>query len=139
MFWSGESGQLQEVGWRKHQHFIDLWEQQSTKRDPPYDPQPYTVVEVQGTQITGERSGRTKTRDSQRWKAISRPPTLLRSEHDDEVDIGVPAPAGSDVHTSVTPRNSTAPSHRTPATPHNSTAPPPVTPATLATRLHHLL
>ena len=42
-----------------------LLRQKSTKRDPPYDPEPYTVVDVHGTQITGDRGrGVKKTRDS---------------------------------------------------------------------------
>ena len=44
----------------------------STKRKSPYDPDPYKVIEVEGTQIKAVRGKFTKTRDVQRWK-IFRP------------------------------------------------------------------
>ena len=47
-----------------------LLKRKSNKRNSPYDPVPYTVTEIWGTQIQAEREGRTKTRDAQRWKKI---------------------------------------------------------------------
>ena len=43
---------------------IVLKEIRKTKSQSPYDPIPYTVTEVHGTQITKERGGRTLRRDS---------------------------------------------------------------------------
>ena len=41
----------------------------TTKHDSVYDPKPYKVVTVHGTQIKGMReNGKHKTRDSQMWK-----------------------------------------------------------------------
>jgi hypothetical protein len=41
----------------------------TTKHDSVYDPKPYRVVTVHGTQIKGMREdGKHKTRDSQKWK-----------------------------------------------------------------------
>ena len=104
-----------------------LLRQKSTKRDPPYDPEPYTVVDVHGTQVTGDRGrGVTKTRDSQRWKKvdISLPPVIQSSAtcEDGEADIGLPEPPGpSTAPTSPQPtntvplRNPTTPSPARPA------------------------
>lgn len=49
----------------------------STKRKSPYDPDPYKVIEVEGTQIKAVRGKSTKTRDVQRWK-IFRPEKKVR-------------------------------------------------------------
>ena len=61
---------------RTHNIFIGdkvLLRQKSTKSNPPHDPDPYTVTDVQGTQITAVRHGRYKTRDSQRFKKVATP------------------------------------------------------------------
>ena len=43
----------------------------STKHESPYDPKPYKVQEVHGTQIKATREdGKQKTRDSQKWKKV---------------------------------------------------------------------
>ena len=47
-----------------------LLKQKSTKQNPVYDPKPFTVTGVWGTQIKGTREGTTKTRDAQRWKLV---------------------------------------------------------------------
>ena len=47
-----------------------LLKQKSTKQNPVYDPKPFTVTGVWGTQIEGTREGTTKTRDAQRWKSV---------------------------------------------------------------------
>ena len=47
-----------------------LLKQQQTKNDPPYDPEPYQVVDIHGHQITASRGDRILTRDAQKWKAI---------------------------------------------------------------------
>ena len=80
-----------------------LLKQKSTKKHPPHDPDPYSVVDVQGTQITAVRHGATKTRDSQRFKKVAPtqpprfrnlPPILqLSQEQADDPDIGPPQPA----------------------------------------------
>lgn len=53
-----------------------LLKQKSTKKWPPHDPDPYSVIDVQGTQITAVRHGAIKIRDSQRFKkvALTQPP-----------------------------------------------------------------
>jgi hypothetical protein len=64
-----------------------LLKQQKTKSAPPYDPEPFTVVDVRGHQITARRDYQTLTRDAQKWKAIH-----LRNKPDyvqeNESDIG---------------------------------------------------
>ena len=45
-----------------------LLRRESTKHKSRYDPDPYVVVRVEGSQIVGERDGRTKARDAQKWK-----------------------------------------------------------------------
>ena len=45
-----------------------LLSQKKTKMHPPYDPNPYIVVEVRGHQITATRGEKTITRDAQKWK-----------------------------------------------------------------------
>lgn len=77
-----------------------LLRQKSTKKNPPHDPDPYTVTDVQGTQITAVRHGRPKTRDSQRFKRVASPqpsrfrnlPSILQSNppEDSDPDIGPP-------------------------------------------------
>ena len=47
-----------------------LLQQKKSKQNPPFDPQHYTVVNVQGHQIEASRDGRTKTRDAKMWKKI---------------------------------------------------------------------
>ena len=48
-----------------------LLKRKSAKHVTPYDPDPYTVSEVWGTQIKAERKGTGKTRDAQRWKKVT--------------------------------------------------------------------
>ena len=77
-----------------------LLRQKSTKKNPPHDPDPYTVTDVQGTQITAVRHGHPKTRDSQRFKRVEIPqpprfrnlPSVLQSnpQKDSDPDIGPP-------------------------------------------------
>ena len=62
--------------------------QRKPKLHPPYDPEPYKVVEVVGHQITAERNGKIKTRDAQKWKSIkTKNPTnydILRQQEAEE-------------------------------------------------------
>ena len=80
-----------------------LLKQKSTKRHPPYDPDPYTVTTIRGHQITACRGSQKKTRDAQKWKKVSiRTPTnyndirnteskrRLRNSHEDIFDIEGP-------------------------------------------------
>ncbi|KAF0310212.1 hypothetical protein FJT64_018746 [Amphibalanus amphitrite] len=50
-----------------------LLQRRSTKTASRYDPEPYKVVQMKGTQITATRGGSTLTRDSQKFKRIVRP------------------------------------------------------------------
>ena len=47
-----------------------LLERKSTKSNSPYDPDPYTVSQTHGTQISANRRGESKTRDAQKWKKV---------------------------------------------------------------------
>ncbi|XP_043245814.1 uncharacterized protein K02A2.6-like [Amphibalanus amphitrite] len=47
-----------------------LLQRRSTKTASRYDPEPYKVVQMKGTQITATRGGSTLTRDSQKFKRI---------------------------------------------------------------------
>ena len=69
-----------------------LLKQQQTKSDPPYDPEPYRVVDVHGHQITATRGDRTLTRDAQKWKTIHlrKKPNYAR-----ENEFGI---SGTDAH-----------------------------------------
>ena len=51
-----------------------------SKCSPIFDPNPYTVTQIWGTQIEGKRDGTTKVRDAQRWKKI-RVMTKSNSSH----------------------------------------------------------
>ena len=58
-----------------------LLERKTTKRNSPYDPNPFEVVEVVGTRVKAKMGKTTKTRDSQKWK-VSKP--------DKQVSVKVP-------------------------------------------------
>ena len=70
----------------------------TTKHDSVYDPKPYKVVTVHGTQIKGMREdGKHKTRDSQKWKRVQVQPrrrytdlesTTSKSKYLEDTDIG---------------------------------------------------
>ena len=69
---------------KKHINVGDsvLLKQKNTKCSPPYDPDPYTVIEIKGHQITAVRNGILKTRDSLRW-------TKFTGDSDNEIlDMG---------------------------------------------------
>ena len=51
-----------------------LLQQKKSKQNPPFDPQHYTVVNVQGHQIEASRDGRRKTRDAKMWKKVELKP-----------------------------------------------------------------
>ena len=46
-----------------------LWQKKTTTKQP-YDPDPYVVIQVIGTQITGERRGRKRVRNIEKWRMI---------------------------------------------------------------------
>ena len=49
-----------------------LLKQHQSKRNPPYDPEPYTVVDINGHQVTADRADQPiVTRDAQKWKPIN--------------------------------------------------------------------
>ena len=65
-----------------------LLKQQQSKRNPPYDPEPYTVVDINGHQITADRDHQVLTRDAQKWKPINireKPDYALENVHDSSV------------------------------------------------------
>ena len=68
-----------------------LLKRKTTKRDSPYDPDPFLVTSVWGTQIQGERHGKKKTRDAQRWKKLqvdNRPRRRPHQELPHDADVG---------------------------------------------------
>ena len=68
-----------------------LLKRKTTKRDSPYDPDPFLVTSVWGTQIQGERQGKKKTRDAQRWKKLQVDNRLRRRPGKDyahDADVG---------------------------------------------------
>ena len=68
-----------------------LLKRKTTKSKSPYDPNPYLVTNVWGTQIEGERDGKIKTRDAQRWKKLlvdNRPRRQLRQNKVYDADVG---------------------------------------------------
>ena len=70
----------------------------STKHESSYDPKPYRVQEVHGTQIKARREdGKQKTRDSQKWKKVEVQPRRRykdmgsrdhASRYQEDTDIG---------------------------------------------------
>ena len=48
-----------------------LLKQRQTKSNPPYEPHPYRVTDIQGHQITADRDDKQVTRDAQKWKLIN--------------------------------------------------------------------
>ena len=66
-----------------------LLRQQQTKSNPPYNPDPYKVVEINGHQITAERDGNTLTRDAQKWKTINlrEKPDYARENYDNSLGM----------------------------------------------------
>ena len=75
-----------------------LRERQTTKNKSPYDPEPYKVTKVKGTQITATRGKEIKTRDSKMFKKIKlreKKYTFRRGDRQEEEDpdIGYPREA----------------------------------------------
>ena len=69
-----------------------LLRRKSTKHESRYDPEPYLAVQVQGSQVVGERGRHQKTRDAQRWKRYEGEAwdlTERRAPREDP-DIGAP-------------------------------------------------
>ena len=53
-----------------------LWQKKTTTKQP-YDPDPYKVTQVVGTRVTGERRGKQKIRNIEKWKVIQPRPDHL--------------------------------------------------------------
>ena len=81
-----------------------LVSQRKSTIKPPFDPSPYRVVEVKGTQVTVERSGSIKKRNLAKVKVLKDRPNRLRSkqfslqEEDQEEEEWweMPNPAGGE-------------------------------------------
>ena len=56
-----------------------LIHQKTTTTKPPYDPDPYTVTQIKGTQITATRRGQQMTRNMDKWKILKDRPLHLRT------------------------------------------------------------
>lgn len=60
-----------------------LLRRQTTKSKSCYDPDPFLVTSVQGTQITGNRDGNVKLRDAQKFKKVRiQPPSQYRQQRE---------------------------------------------------------
>ena len=56
-----------------------------TKHKSEYNLEPYIAVQVKGTQIEGERDGKSKVRDVQKWnKFVEGEKQRMRKEPDDK-------------------------------------------------------
>ena len=81
--------------------------QKTTKSKPRYDPDPYTVTKVLGSQITATRGEKIRVRDSKKFKKVSLRPAKnyqsqrqhVTAEEEAEFDllnpIGTPAPTAA--------------------------------------------
>lgn len=58
-----------------------LIKQQKTSTKPPFDPQPYTVTKVKGTQITASRGDQVKVRNAAKCKLLQARPKHLTTQH----------------------------------------------------------
>ena len=71
-----------------------LLKRKTTKHEGPFDPDPYTVTQACGTQVTAERGGKEKTRDAQKWKVVkvaarrSYKEVLTGSTYMEDPDVG---------------------------------------------------
>ena len=55
-----------------------LVSQRKTTTKPPFDPNPYTVTEVKGTQVTATRDGKIKKRNLVKVKILKERPERLK-------------------------------------------------------------
>ena len=53
-----------------------LWQRKTTTKQP-YDPDPYKVTQMVGTQVTGERRGKQRIRNIEKWKVVKPRPDYL--------------------------------------------------------------
>ena len=113
-----------------------LLHQKKTTTKPPYDPDPFTVTIIQGTQITATRRGKVVTRNVDKWKILKKRPYYLTDtdkhtkhdkrgqtnddeEDDDDFDLPKPKPV---------PRPVTPPNQEVQAPPAGPPVPPPTPP-----------
>ena len=54
-----------------------LLKQDKTTLKPPFDPEPFTVISVQGSKVTAERDHKTKCRNQAKWKLLKDRPLHL--------------------------------------------------------------
>ena len=78
-----------------------LIKQQKTTTKPPFNPDPFTITDVKGSQITAERRSKVRIRNAAKWKPIKiRPSHLIPntqrssayvadSESDTDIDIPI--------------------------------------------------
>ena len=106
-----------------------LLDRKQTKLHSPYDPRPYDVSQVHGTQIVARRGEEQKTRDAQHWKKVNTSPRLdyteirqklaRRRDQDYYPDIGAPREQSRPVTSQATqpgrPDTPGVPAFRTPA------------------------
>ena len=57
-----------------------LVKQKKTSIKPPFDPRPYTVTEVKGTQVTATRGGKERKRNQAKMKVVKVRPAHLQPQ-----------------------------------------------------------
>ena len=57
-----------------------LIKQEKTKTKPPWNPDPYTIVKVKGSQITATRGKEKKVRNLKKFKLLKERPAELRTK-----------------------------------------------------------
>ena len=117
-----------------------LLHQKKTTTKPPYDPDPFTVTTVQGTQIAATRRGKVVTRNVDKWKILKKRPHHLdidkhtkhdqTDDDDDDFDLPKPKPAPRPVTPPHHPQEEQEQEHEAPSgQPASPPAPPPGPPA----------
>ena len=107
-----------------------LLPQKKSKTQPQYDPDPYTVTKVMGTQITATRGQKSRTRDAQKFKKVVR---KQKRNYKSQRQQKIPEEeTGIDLLNPIGVPPTTPPVE--PLTSHNHTTPPAVNEVVLASR-----
>ena len=61
-----------------------LLKRKKTTLKSPWDPEPFKVKEIKGTQVIGEREGEEKTRNVLKWKLLKERPEELKRKKVEE-------------------------------------------------------
>ena len=78
--------------------------QKQTKSQPRYDPEPYTIINIQGTQTTAKREDKVRTRDAQKFKKVElQNPKDYNSQREPLDQHKADEEFSHDIPTSITP------------------------------------